>query len=41
MSTGRVFHKAEPAMEKALDLVLVFIQGMKDVLKFVEGRKYK
>ena len=25
-------------MEKALDLVLVSIQGMKDVLKFVEGR---
>ena len=38
MGTGRVFHKAGPAMGKALDPVLIFIQGTKNLLEFVECR---
>ena len=39
--TGRAFHKAWPYMEKALDLLLVFIRGTTNLFEFVERRYFE
>ena len=38
IGTGRVFHKAGPDIEKALDPVLIFIRGATNLFEFVERR---
>ena len=40
MGTGRALHKAGPDLEKALDLVLVFIRGTTNLFEFVERRYF-
>ena len=37
----RVFHKAGPDIEKALDPVLVFIRGTTNLFEFVERRYFE
>ena len=41
IGTGRVFQKAGPDIEKALDPVLVFIRGTTNLFEFVESRYYE
>ena len=41
MNTGRAFHKAGPDIEKALDPVLVYVQGTTNLFEFVERRYFE
>ena len=41
LAQGVQFHKAGPDIEKALDPVLVFIQGTTNLFEFVERRYFE
>ena len=41
MGTGRAFHKAGSATEKALDPILVFIRGTTNLFEIVELRYFE
>ena len=41
IGTGRAFHKAGPDIEKAFDLVLVFIRGTTNLFELVERRYFE